>query len=276
MVYQVAIAPIAIAKELNKKMGMTSRTQRLKNRFTLADKAPDPYGSDLHTIVNLDFSRITEVTEVPFTFVNQQFKRADVAHWIIKFKINPDYKHPMGKDADSSKTYADVYAAVFDACRDLHSFGGGDNYKNASQWFALILYEFAICRSNAIGKKAAIAEIRRKTASLTDMKLGGGYGNGEKMPLYEVFDPQSAKHTHNLFATLLTPIKDKNFNALRVRLLNNILAKMKAFASWCDKNVDGVFCCGNKEEFLQFGRGKAREKLQKVLLDPEITSQLAS
>jgi hypothetical protein len=246
----------------------------LKNLFSLNGKCSPPLDADLHKAVTYGLSSIKGKIEVPFTVANREFQKANVAHWIIKLRVNSKYKHPLGDYSYLMRNYAEVYAAVFDACEKLHTYGGGDEYRNASQWFSHILNEFALCRSQEIGKKKAIAEIRKQNSSLTKIKYNSALktDKGKLSPdfeLNEIYDKVTAKHTYKLFHRLCTPLLDPNYDVFRIKLLSNIIDAMKTFITWSDQVVGAVYCAGGEgqKDFVVSGKGKSHKKLENVLID---------
>ena len=104
-------------------MARISDRDCMKTSLVMRGKCENPLDEYLHTVVNFDlFFLAATKKEVRFTVANQIFYRSDIANWIIKFKINADFKHPKGKHAYKSKALADVYSAVFDACQALHTW----------------------------------------------------------------------------------------------------------------------------------------------------------
>ena len=239
----------------------------LKASLVMRGKCDKPLDEYLHKAVNFDLFFLAAMKkEVHFTVVNQIFYRSDIANWIIKLKINPDFKHPEGKHAYKSKALADVYDAVFEACQALHTWGFGSEYENAGLWFSHILYEFVLCRSDGTGKNECIEELREQNGSLTNIK------NAEKPKIQlSSFAPPQARHTHALFTKLCTPIKDRNFDLMRINRLGKIIAAMKAHVSWCKQNTGGALCNdgANQKSFATLGKGRGRVTYENVLIDFE-------
>jgi hypothetical protein len=248
-------------------MARISDRDYLKSSLGMRGKCDKPLDEYLHTAVNFDlFFLAATKKEVRFTVANQIFYRSDIANWIIKLKINADFKHPKGKHAYKSKALADVYSAVFHACQALHTWGFANEYENAGLWFAAILYEFVLCRSDGSGKNECIEELREQNSSLTAIK------NTETPKIYLPLDvPTRAQNTHALFKKLFTPIEDRNFDLMRINLLGKIIESMKAYVSWCDKNTVGALCSGgeNQKDFATLGKGRGRKTLENVLIDFE-------
>ncbi len=248
-------------------MARISDRDRLKTSLVMRGKCENPLDEYLHTVVNFDlFFLAATKKEVRFTVANQIFYRSDIANWIIKFKINADFKHPKGKHAYKSKALADVYSAVFDACQALHTWGFASEYENAGLWFAAILYEFVLCRSDGSGKNECIEELREQNSSLTAIKNT----LKPKIPL-SLESPPQARHTHALFSKLSSQIKDHNFDVMRKNLLSEIIKVMKAYATWCEKNTGGALCKGdaNQKDSATLGKGRGRKTLENVLIDFE-------
>jgi len=249
-------------------MARISDRDWLKTSLVMRGKCDKPLDEYLHTAVIFDlFFLATFKKEVRFTVVNQILYRSDIANWIIKLKINPDFKHPKGKHAYKSKALADVYNAVFDACQSFHTWGFGSEYENAGLWFAAILYEFVICRSDGSGKNECIADLREQNGSLTNIK------NQEEPKIHLSLSATAQdRHTHAFFKKLCTPIKeDRNFDLMRLNLLSKIIKAMKTYATWCDKNTGGALCKGdaNQKDFVTLGKGRGRKIYENVLIDFE-------
>ena len=248
-------------------MARISDRDWLKASLVMRDKCDKPLDEYLHTAVNFDLFFLASLKkEVRFTVANQIFYRCDIANWIIKLKINPDFKHPKGSHAYKSKALADVYKAVFDACQTLHTWGFGSKYNNAGLWFSNILYEFVLCRSDGGGKNECIADLREQNSSLTNIK------NQEEPKIHlNALAPPRSRHTHSLFTKLCTPIKDRNFDVMRINLLSGIIEAMKDYVTWCDKNTVGALCNGgeNQKDSATLGKGRGRKIYKDVLINSE-------
>jgi hypothetical protein len=235
-------------------MARSSNSDKLINLFTLSGSCVPPSDYCLHIAVN--HSRLSRKTgETKTSLLMVDIERASIAHWIVKLKLNLKHKHPATKLAGFSKPLADVYAAVFDVCVFFSIWGGGKDYDHASQWFACILLEFALCRSSGVGKKAAIADLREQNSSLTALK------NGliPKLSLDRIYNPDT--HTYKLFLKLFESSLNPHIEAKRKEIALAVIESMKRYASWIDTHVSEFLNYGEKQDFITSSRGRKRETL---------------
>lgn len=235
-------------------MTRSSNSDKLINLFDLFGSCVPPSDYCLHIAVN--YPRLSRRTgEVRTSLLIVDIQRASIAHWIVKLKLNPKHKHPATKLAKFSKPLADVYSAVFDACTFFSIWGGGKDYDHASQWFACILLEFALCRSSGVGKKAAIADLREQNNSLTALKNG----LTPKLSLDRIFEPDT--HAYTLFLRLFEPSLNPHIEAKREEIAFAVIDSMKRYASWLDTHVSEFLNYGEKQDFITSSRGRRREIL---------------
>lgn len=256
-------------------MARKSDRDNLEALFDLTKEPHPPIDLFLHNAVRLNFSNFYKLAlvnpdlEMDLMQINTEIYRANIAHWIIKLRVNPRYKHPSGRNATNFKSLSEVYATVLDACEKICTYGGGTEYENASHWFGWILYEFALCTSNATGKKAALEEIRKINSSFAKFKNN----RQPELSLVEIFNQVTQIHTHRLFSVLCTKIDNPDFDVLRVKLLSSITNAMKAHTSWIDENVEAVFCrIGDKVVWI-FGKGKHKRYMENTFYFPSTYRQ---
>lgn len=235
-------------------MTRSSNNDKLINLFALSGSCVPPSDYCLHIAVN-QFRLSRKTGEMRTSLLMVDIQRASIAHWIVKLKLNLKHKHPATKLAKFSKPLADVYAAVFDVCAFFSIWSGGKDYDHASQWFACILLEFALCRSSGVGKKAAIADLREQNSSLTHLKNN----RKPKLPLDRIYKPDS--HTYKLFLRLFERSSNPHIEAKREEIALAVIESMKRYASWIDTHVSEFLNYGEKQDFITSSRGRKRETL---------------
>jgi hypothetical protein len=252
-----------------------SGIDRKKQLFEITGKCEPPTDVCLQAAISIDFFavRSSGITEMPYEFAHQALFRASIAHWIIKLELNPRHKHPCRKLAEASKPLADVYHAVFKACEKLHTWNGGGEYPHASARFSFILWEFnlgKVCSfSVGNGKDAAIAALRKINSSLATLKNG----LNPKIPLHKIFHPQYHEHTYKIFWQLIQPVENTHIDALRNRLLTEIINSLKSYVSYLVKSETNIVNIGESKDFVISGRDKKREYRPNLFFDFQNLSQ---
>lgn len=251
-----------------------SGINRIKQLFEITGKCEPPTDACLQVTISIDLHGIG-ITAMPYEFVHQTIFRASIAHWIIKLELNPMHKHPYRQLAEASKPLADVYHAVFKACEKLHTWNRGGEYPHASARFCWILWEFMLGKSALLpvgnGKKAAIKTLRAVNSSLTALKNR----ESPKFSLHQIFDPKRHEHTYKIFWQLIQPVGNVHINALRNKLLTEIINSLKSYVSYLAKSDTNIVNIGESKDFVISGREKKREYRPNLLFDFEsLTPQL--
>ncbi len=243
-------------------MARTSEKDRMIRLFSIEGCCPPPEDSFLQEAVLANIRSAERLPLVQDFPIYTELIKAVIAHWIIKLNINETHKHPEPKLAKRYQPLAEVYIAIYKACERIHASGGGSEYPHAGIWFALILQEFVvgIPKSSAgVGNEAAITDLRKKNQALKDFK------NGEKpsMTLNQIFDENRFKNTHNLFQKLVTPLIQRDYDLLRLRLFHAITQALSKLASYLDSSKIYVLNIGEKQNFITTGRGRGRTNIPK-------------
>lgn len=62
--------------------------------------------------------------------------------WVYKKKWNPKHKIPCKKDtAKKLEPLGNLFLSILNLCEALHTIGCGQEYSNAGQWFAAVIWE---------------------------------------------------------------------------------------------------------------------------------------
>ena len=148
----------------------------------------------------------------------EYLRRVFLIHWVIKLHFNSKYKLPMSRlEIKETKALGTLYADVFTACLLLHP-STFDEYRNAAQWFSLIMIEKRVEGINKGTKAKSLEGIRKENKKLMD------YEN----PFEEDFP-----HTFRLFEILVSLPRD--YDVLQKKALDPIKKSRKAWATaYCD------------------------------------------
>ena len=265
-------------------MSGISHRQRLINLFITSGKCSPPADYHLQQAITYKLQYLRDINfdgEVPSSEITPEFQRAITAHWIIKMRINKkDYKHPWGGEAIHHKAIADIYAVLWDcisAIKNFNAFKYAGDYTCTSHWFAYILYEYAMMRTQKQGKKAIIAELQRNNQILTDIKNGKkSVTLSDRTWLDKIFDKEKHEHTYKLFEVLCIAENDLNdyMKVMRVDLLTNVIKTLKKYCHWFRQNIKGVIVPSKNGDYVISGKGSHKEKREPVFINPESLSNM--
>lgn len=272
-------------------MARISRAEKAEALFQIEGKCAPPADSYLHYVVNHDhLERIKNLINQDFIELREAENNLDalrgcVAHWIIAMKLSKrKYKHPLGTKAEQFKPLAKFYAVVWDIMSDFMDIKlafGLQEYECTSHWFAYILYEFALCASNEIGKVEILKDLQRKNQVITDIKNGIKKINREsrkKVNFISLLIPHEyCSHTYKLLEMLLTPHKNIYADDMRTECLEQFIKASKSFATHFDEQIksEAILNVGKGEDFKTMGRGRNRKTIKPKLIDLEIVSRQA-
>lgn len=264
-------------------MARISRAKKAEDLFQIEGKCAPPADYYLHYVVNHDhLERIKNLINQDFIELrkfenNLDALRGCVAHWIIAMKISKrKYKHPLGSEAEQFKPLAKFYAVAWDIMSDLMDLRlafGLQEYECTSHWFAYILYEFALCASNEVGKVEILKDLQRKNQVMTDIKNGIKKIDGESRKKLDslLISREYCPHTYKLLELLLTPHKSSYVDELRTECLERFIKASKSFATHFDEQIksEAILHVGKGEDFKIMGRGRNRKTIKPELIDLE-------
>jgi len=257
-------------------MGMVTQQERVNRLFTLRGKCDPPADEYLQIAVDLDHINLlvslleSGQIDLRLSVCNLDSLRACIAHWIIILRINRNkkiiYKHPWGKDADTFKPLAEIYAVVWDAMSNLMDIKcylpeSVNQFSCTAEWFACILYEFALISvsDNTKGKKNALGQLQKRNNTLTCIKNGTKkqilrtIKNSQKAidHLEKIWSKERFPHTYEMFLILLERDQDG---------FERVVKAMKSFATHFDLNIppDSIIFSNENEDFRNTGRGSSR------------------
>jgi len=249
-------------------MPMISIQEKTRRLFAIEGMIDPPTDRYFQDAISHNFRSLFKngfCGEIPFSEIYPEFTRAIVMHWVVKEKIAKKHKHPWARESQPLKHLADVYSAVWDGMSAImnfsNSFADTNGYECTSQWFALILKEYALCRSDGRGVKAVASQLQGQNQILTDIK------NRKKGIewLSKILDQRYKPHTYHFFKMLCTCHHDGLMDDLRLECLAIIIKAMKAHCTHVREEVDGVIV-GNS---LISGRGRGEIKYKDVLVNRE-------
>lgn len=225
------------------------------DRFFIPEFDPSDYCIELRKLTASEhlINLWKEKQEITGIDVWKYLRKIFIISWIIKLNFNSKYKLPMNREEQEwTKPLGVLYSEVWKACKELHSFTGGE-YRNAAHWFTLILIEARV-EGSYLGTKGKNLEAIRSENGL----------------LAEFINPfeESYLHTHKLFALLLK-LSEKNGNdVLRKEVLEPIKKARKRYATNYTKPIYQVPIFEDEREYLQQpGRGSGKRELRRFSLD---------
>jgi len=242
-------------------MGRQSLGNKISGLFQLIGSCPPPDVDYLQYSIVVNYQLyLSHLPEIEYAHVLEEFRRASIAHSIVKLKLNSKHKHPYPELEKSTKHLADVYASVYGAIKEIsfHTPVYEYGYSHGSEWFAFILYEFALCvsASNCIGKKSTIAALRKINSSLSSIQ--DGIDLPHNLKLEQVFPYDRAEHTYKFFRLLIDPCNP--YPEMRQDLLGGILEAMKEYVTWLDQSKTVTVVSVDKgKTFATEGRGQNRQ-----------------
>jgi hypothetical protein len=154
-------------------------------------------------------------------------------------------------------------------------------YECTSHWFSYILYEFALCGSNKIGKVEILKDLQRRNQIMTDVKNGikkTDKKSREKLDFIPLLMPYDYyPHTYKLLEMLLTSHKNSHVDDVRDDCLERFVKASKSFATYFDEQVksEAILHVGKGEDFNIVGRGRNKKTIKPELIDRETVARLA-